>query len=192
MSKAFRRRILKEALGEARVSSFRWGSYDLFFNRIAAEHPAEWLPKEFKNYSEMMRACFEDARAALAKQLGADETLWTWGRYSPARFSHPLAAIPLIGRQFTFEPLPVDGSGWSAGATVNVGPGVSMRLIADLSDWDKTQQGIALGVSGDPTSPHWSDQLADWRAVTPRVFPFGAKAVAAGTRETLMLAPASK
>ena len=192
MSIAFRRRILNAALGEARARSFRWSSYDLFFSRVAAEHPAEWLPKEHKNYGELMRACFEDARAALTKRLGADENLWTWGRYSPARFAHPLAVVPFIGGRFTIEPFPVDGSGWSAGATVNVGAGVSMRLIADTSDWDKTQQGIALGESGDPASPHWSDQLADWRAVTPRIFPFSAKAVAAHTRATLVLAPAAK
>jgi penicillin amidase len=192
MSIAFRRRILNDALGEARARSFRWGSYELFINRIVAERTAEWLPKEFGSYGELMRACLDDAHAALSKRLGADETLWTWGRYSPARFAHPLAVVPFIGGRFTIEPIPVNGSGWSAGATVNVGAGVSMRLIADVSDWDKTQQGIALGVSGDPSSPHWSDQLADWRAVTPRAFPFGAKAVAAHTRETLVLAPASK
>jgi penicillin amidase len=192
MSIAFRRRILNEALGESRARSFRWAGYDLFFNRIVAERPAEWLPKEFKNYGELMRACFEDAHAALAQRVGADEALWTWGRYSPARFPHPLAVIPFIGARFTVEPLPVDGSGWSAGATVNVGADVSMRFIADLSDWDRTQQGIPLGESGDPASPHWTDQLADWRAVTPRVFPFSAKAVAAHTRESFVLAPASK
>lgn len=192
MSIAFRRRILNDALGEARARTFRWGSYDLFFNRVVAERPAEWLPKEFGNYGELVRACFEDARAALAKRLGADESQWTWGRYSPARFPHPLAVVPFIGQRFTIEPFAVDGSGWSAGATVNVGASVSMRLIADASDWDRTQQGVALGVSGDPASPHWSDQLADWRAVTPRVFPFGARAVAAHTRATLVLAPASK
>ncbi|HEY1402597.1 MAG TPA: penicillin acylase family protein, partial [Pyrinomonadaceae bacterium] len=192
MSIAFRRRILNDALGEARARSFRWGSYDIFFNRVAAERPAEWLPKEFGSYGELMRACLDDARASLTKRLGADESGWTWGRYSPARFAHPLAAIPFIGGRFAIEPFPVNGSGWSAGATVNVGASVSMRLIADVSDWDKTQQGIALGVSGDPASPHWSDQLADWRAVTPRVFPFGAEAVAAQTRETLLLTPATK
>jgi len=189
MSIAFRRRILNAALGEARARSFRWSSSDLFFSRVAAERPAEWLPKEFGNYGELMRACFEDARAALSQRLGADETLWTWGRYSPARFMHPLAAVPFVGGRFAIEPFPVNGSVWSAGATVNVGASVSMRLIADLSDWDKTQQGIALGVSGDPGSAHWSDQLADWRAVTPRIFPFGARMVAAHTRETLTLTP---
>jgi penicillin amidase len=192
MSIAFRRRILVDALGERRRSSFRWGSFDLFFNRIVAERPAEWLPKEFENYGDLMRACFEDARAALAQRVGADESLWTWGHYSPAQFPHPLAVIPFIGARFTVAPVAVGGSGWRAGATVNVGGDVSMRLIADLSDWDKTQQGIALGVSGDPASPHWADQLADWRAVTPGVFPFSARAIAAHARESFVLAPAAK
>jgi penicillin G amidase len=189
MGIAFRRRILNAALGEARARSFRWGSYDVFFNRIVAERPAEWLPKEFATYGELLRASLQDARAALTTRIGADDAQWTWGRYSPMRFPHPLAVVPIVGQRFTIEPFALGGSGWSAGATVNVGAGVSMRLIADASDWDKTQQGIALGQSGDPASPHWLDQLADWRNVTPRVFPFGAQAVAAGTRDTLVLAP---
>jgi penicillin amidase len=65
-----------------------------------------------------------------------------------------------------------------------------MRLIADTSDWDKTQQGIALGQSGSPKNPHWNDQLADWRAITPREFPFTPAAVSKATKETLVLEPA--
>ena len=72
---------------------------------------------------------------------------------------------------------------------MNVGSSVSMRLIADLSDWDKTQQGIALGEAGLPKSPHWTDQLADWRAVTPRAFPFTQPAVVKAAKETLVLEP---
>jgi penicillin G amidase len=64
-----------------------------------------------------------------------------------------------------------------------------MRLIADPGDWDKTQQGIALGESGSPKSPHWSDQLADWRAVTPREFPFTPAAVSKAAKQTLVLEP---
>ncbi len=191
MRTAFRRRILEAALGAERARLFRWTSSALFFDRIVAEHPAEWLPKEFRNYGELMRACASDAEEALAKHTGANETAWTWGRYSPAIFSHPLAFVPFIGKQFTVAPVPVNGSNFSTGATINVGANVSMRFIANLSDWDKTQQGIALGISGDPASPHWSDQLADWRAVTPRVFPFSAKAIASASRATLVLAPAS-
>jgi hypothetical protein len=65
-----------------------------------------------------------------------------------------------------------------------------MRLIADASDWDKTQMGIALGESGLNKSPHWTDQLADWRAVTPREFPFTPAAVTKATKGILVLEPA--
>ena len=107
-----------------------------------------------------------------------------------ARFPHPLSGAPFIGSQFTIPPFPQNGTGGFIGATVNVGQSVSMRLIADPSDWDKTQQGIPLGESGLPKSPHWSDQLADWRAVTPRVFPFTQPAILEATKETLVLEPA--
>ena len=104
-------------------------------------------------------------------------------------FRHPLAAAPLIGLQFSIAPFPQNGSSGLA-PTVNVGGFVSMRVIADPSDWDKTQHGITLGESGVPSSPHWSDQLADWRNVTPRAFPFTEAAVAKATKETLVMTPA--
>lgn len=192
MRTAFRRRILIAALGAERARVYRWAANDLFFTRLVSEQPAEWLPKEFRNYGELLRACIADAQEALAKRPGTNATAWTWGRYAPAHFPHPLAIVPFIGQQFTVAPFPVNGSSFSAGATVNVGTGVSMRLIANLSDWDKTQQGIALGESGDPASGHWADQLPDWRAVTPLLFPFSAKAVVAASRQTLVLTPASK
>jgi penicillin G amidase len=186
---AFRLRVLTAALGEERARQYGWPNDDTWIERFITENPREWLPKEFKDYGELVRASLADARAALLKRLGADESQWTWGRYSQGRFAHPLAGVPLVGRPFQIAPFPLNGSGAIVGPTVNVGAGVSMRLIADLSDWDKTRQGIALGVSGDPSSPHWSDQLADWRAVTPRPLPFTDRAVAASARSTLTLAP---
>jgi penicillin amidase len=77
----------------------------------------------------------------------------------------------------------------SLGATVNVGSNVSMRFIADPSDWDKTQHGITLGESGVPSNPHWKDQLDDWRNVTPRPFPFTKAAVESATKEMLIIEP---
>jgi penicillin amidase len=91
--------------------------------------------------------------------------------------------------QFAIPPIPQNGSGALA-ATVNVGANVSMRVIADAGDWDRTQHGITLGQSGVPSSPHWSDQLADWRAVTPREFPFTEAAIAKAAKETTIMTPA--
>jgi penicillin amidase len=159
-------------------------------DRLITEQPAAWLPKEFASYAELLRACYEDARQALTKSVGEDEAKWTWGNMVKARFSHPLAAAPLIGLQFTIPPFPQNGTGFMVGATVNVGSSVSMRLIADPGDWDRTQQGITLGESGIPSSPHWKDQLDDWRSVTPRVFPFTETAITKATKGTVILEPA--
>ena len=187
MRAAFRAKILAGALGPDLVKNFQWSNFDTTLDRILKDQPADWLPKEFPSYADLMRASYQEAVSVLTRTLGADESKWTWGEFSKARFPHPLSAAPLIGAQFTIPPVPQNGTGGWIGATVNVGAAVSMRLIADPGDWDKTQQGIALGESGLPKSPHWSDQLADWRAVTPREFPFSAAAVAKATKETLVL-----
>lgn len=186
---AFRSRIINAAIGEERARSFGWSNFDTTLDRILTIQDAEWLPKEFKSYAELLRACYADARQALTKNIGTDETQWTWGNMVKSRFPHPLAVAPLVGLQFTIAPFPQNGTSFLLGATVNVGAPVSMRLIADPSDWDKTQHGIATGESGIPSSPHWSDQLADWRAVTPREFPFSEAAIARAAKSTVVLAP---
>jgi penicillin amidase len=186
---AFRRRIFTAALGPDLAKTYSWSQSDVLIDRIVTEQPKEWLPKEFTNYADLFRASYEDARQALTKAAGADESQWTWGNIVKSRFNHILASAPFIGAQFAIAPFPQNGTGGS-GATVNVGSAVSMRLIADTSDWDKTLNGIPLGESGLPANPHWKDQLDDWRNVTPRAFPFSKTAVDGATKETLSLKPA--
>jgi penicillin G amidase len=188
MRAAFRSRILTAALGDELIKVYQWANFDTTIDRLIAEQPKEWLPKEFSSYADLLRACYDDARKVIVKNLGEDESKWTWGDLVKVNFRHPLAPAPLIGLQFTVAPLPQNGSGGLA-ATVNVGANVSMRLIADTSNWDQTQHGITLGESGIPSSPHWTDQLADWRAVTPREFPFSEAAIAKATKETTVLTP---
>jgi penicillin amidase len=185
MRTAFRQRVLNAALGAELAKIYAWPEAEVLIDRIATEQPREWLPKEFATYTDLFKASYEDARQALTKSLGADESNWSWGAQTKARFTHPLAAAPLIGAQFIIAPMPQNGSG----GTVNVGSAVSMRFIADVSDWDKSQHGIPLGQSGLPNSPHWKDQLDDWRNVAPRAFPFSKAAIESATKETVVLTP---
>jgi penicillin amidase len=185
---AFRSRVLTAALGDDLVKIYTWPNFDTTIDRLITEQPKESLPKEFASYADLLRACFEDAKKVLTKNLGADESKWVWGEMVKVRFSHPLANAPLVGLQFTIAPIPQNGTGGLA-ATPNVGAAVSMRFIADPSNWDKTQHGITLGESGLPATAHWSDQLPDWRAVTPREFPFTEAAIAQATKTTMVLAP---
>ena len=185
----FRSKVLTAALGPELIRNYQWNNFDTTLDRVLKDQPAAWLPKEYASYADLMRASYDEAIANLTKNLGADQTKWSWGELAKARFPHPLSGAPLIGAQFTIAPFPQNGTGGLLGATPNVGSAVSMRLIADPSDWDKTQQGIALGESGSSKSPHWSDQLSDWRAVTPREFPFTPAAVAKATKQTVVLEP---
>ncbi len=188
MADAFRQKVLAGALGPELAKEYRWPASATFFDRLIQERPKEWLPKEYASYAELLDAAHREARASLTKLLGADETKWTWGARAVVNFPHPLAPLPLVGKQFQIAPFPQSGGG-GLFAAPNVGAAVSMRFIADASDWDRTRQGIALGVSGDPRSPHWKDQLEDWRAAAPRVFPFTAPAVARSAQTALTLMP---
>jgi len=192
MRSAFQQRVFTAAMGGQLAKSYGWPNSDVLLTRLITDQPREWLPKEFAGYAELLIACYDDAQKTLTKNLGADETKWTWGNMVKARFPHPLAGVPFIGAQFLIPPFPQNGTDWVLSATVNVGSAVSMRLIADPSDWDKTQHGIPLGESGLPSSPHWKDQLDDWRNVTPRAFPFSKVAVESATKERLFLEPSTK
>jgi len=185
---AFRNRILNGALGEVLFKIYSWSNFDTTLDTVISERPPSWLPKEFPSYADLLRACYQDATGVLKRNLGEDQSKWTWGNLLKARFPHPLASAPLIGAQFSISPRPQNGLGGTA-ATVNVGAAVSMRLIADPSDWDKTQQGITLGESGIPSNPHWKDQLDDWANVSPGVFPFSEAAVAKAAKTSLVLEP---
>jgi penicillin G amidase len=189
MRAAFRIRILTAALGPDLLKVYGWANFESTLDRLMAEQPKEWLPTQFTSYADLLRACYGDARQILTKNVGADESKWKWGEMQKVRFPHPLSVAPLVGLQFTIPPFPQNGVG-SLGATVNVGSNVSMRFIADPSDWDKSQHGITLGESGVPQNAHWKDQLDDWRNVTPRAFPFTKVAVESATKDVLILEPA--
>jgi penicillin amidase len=142
-------------------------------DRAIRERSKLWLPPGTADYDALMRSCDADATASLEKRFGADRSKWTWGSVFVSRFSHPLAAAPLIGGQFKTPSIGLEGSG----QTPNVGSGVSMRLIASPGNWDATRHVIPLGQSGDVRSPHFKDQFEFWRTGEPAIFPFSRAAV---------------
>jgi penicillin amidase len=185
MRDAFQRNILAGALGPELARRYGWSNSGTFFDRIITTRPPEWLPKGFDSYQALLLACYKEARETLTKRLGAENSQWTWGRLMQLRFPHPLAGAPGVGAQFAVAAIPQNGGG----STVNRAGAVSMRFIADTGNWDNTRMGIPLGESGNPASPHWKDQLADWQTANTRPFAFSKSAVAVGTKEMVTLVP---
>ncbi len=185
MRVGFIQRTLSAALGPERWTDYNWPGSATLLDSIITSRPKEWLPKEFASYEEFLLACYKSAKEELTRRFGSDESKWIWGRHYQMRFPHALAGVPLLGAQYALDTVPQNGSV----STVNRGESVSMRFVADLSDWDNTRQCLQLGQSGDPASPHWKDQLAEWLAGNPRPFPFAEKSVERSAKEILTMVP---
>jgi penicillin amidase len=157
--------------------------------RSIADEQARWLPKTYTSYADFFRGCETIAKRDLAasKRYGPDESKWTWGLATQSTFAHPLAAAPLIGGQFVVPSAPLNASG----QTPNVGSGVSMRHITSPGNWDATRHVIPMGQSGDPKSPHYTDQFEAWRTGAPMIFPFSKQAVAAAAKDIVLLVPSN-
>ena len=189
MHKSFRRHILEAAIGGELAPLFEWRNEGTFLDQLITERPVAWLPKEFSSYESLLLSCYREAIDALSTQLGPDRTQWTWGRVAQVRFPHPLERIASIAPRFATTTFPQNTGG--SMPTVNAGSRVSLRFIADLSDWDSTRLCLPLGQSGDPSSPHREDQLDEWRNVAPSILPFSCDAIVAATQSMLIMTPSS-
>lgn len=176
MRKAFRNHILNAAIGPELAELYEWRSEGAFIDRMIAERPREWLPHEFVSYDALLLTCYREAVDALTNQLGTDREQWTWGRLAKLHFPHPLERLGPLGKRFATRTLPQNTDG--SMPTVNAGARVSLRFIADLSDWDATRLCLPLGESGDPASENREDQLDEWYNVTPSTVPFSDTAIA--------------
>lgn len=185
--KAFRKHMLDAAIGTELAQLYEWRNEATFIDRLITERPPEWLPPEFNSYDSLLLVCYREAVAALTERLGADRQQWTWGRLARVRFPHPLEKLGPVGQRFATRTFPQNADG--SIQTVNAGPRVSMRFIADLSNWDATRLCLPLGESGDPASPHREDQLDEWYNVRPSVVPFSEEAIADATRNLFVMKP---
>lgn len=185
MRTAFRDQILSQALGMERAQLFDWRNESTFIDWLITERPIAWLPDGVASFESLLLNCYRQAKEKLAERYGLSPTAWQWGKLASVQFRHPLEKMGAIGTRFATSAFPQHTGG--SMPTVNAGSRVSMRLIADLSDWSLTRLGIPLGQSGDPASLNHHDQFADWHNVTPGVLPFDHDLIATSTRNILTL-----
>lgn len=111
----------------------------------------------------------DQAVAELTKKLGPDMQRWQYGQpaYHHALIRHPLsrAVRPDLRSQLDVGPMPRGGDSYTVTATGggdNQVSGGSLKLIADLDDWDRSVAQNNPGQSGDPRSPHYRDLFDLW------------------------------
>jgi penicillin amidase len=111
-----------------------------------------------------------------------------WGKLHTLTLTHPLGR-----KEWSLGPVPRPGDANTVNATSGANfrqtNGASWREILDVGDWDRSVMTNVPGESGDPTSPHYSDLLADWAAGKYHPMPFSRKAVESATEERVILLP---
>ncbi|HEV8663330.1 MAG TPA: penicillin acylase family protein [Candidatus Methylomirabilis sp.] len=128
----------------------------------------------------LLQETLEEALEFLRERLGPDAAAWRWGRLHQLTVRHPLMPQTgwlgrILSGLFAFNRGPIEMPG--DGMTVNMSAylfsapfeplaGPSYRQVVDLGNPDEAGWVIPGGVSGDPASPYYADQLAAWLAGT--------------------------
>jgi penicillin amidase len=107
------------------------------------------------------------ALAAATKRFGRFDD---WGDMHRLGLSHPLGALPVIGRRYRFFAGPTGGSGDTIMETAHgstdrrhhVRYGAAARHISDLSDMDENYFALLGGQDGALNSSTFADQIPMW------------------------------
>jgi len=107
------------------------------------------------------------AWATAVASSGPDPGQWRWDEVHQAARVHPLAdagPLPRIPMGGDADTIQAAGYRWRVGSPFTVLNLSVYRQVVDLADPESASYVIPGGASGDPESPHFADQLAEWAA----------------------------
>lgn len=149
------------------------------------------------SWSDEIGAALEAVGKTLASRYGSDTSAWAWGKVRPITLRHPVGEQKPLDKVFNIGPFAWGGDSNTIAQTSvdplnpTADPGfiASLRMVADVGNWDESCWIIPSGQSGNPMSPHYEDQLPMWKAGTGVPIAYSPDAVAKATVSTLTLVP---
>jgi len=178
------RRAVAENASAATGLAYEFNLAPVVIERLLRERPAGW----FGDYDEMLLRALADAVEEGRRMQGRDPKRWHYGDYLRIAINHPvLHEVPLAGKYFDIGPVPMSGSTTTVKQTSRtVAP--SMRMNADLGDWERSLFNIPIGQSGQILSSHYKDQWADYYNARSYPMQFGKLDI----KSTLVFQPQSE
>ncbi len=155
-------RLVYEHVSDAFAQSAspnRWELYSYFITPSVIQTLLESGAKGwFADKDAMLLHALSQAIEDGAREQGSRVSGWNYGEFNALTVEQPVdTKIPLLGRYFNIGPIKMSGSPETVKQIRNrIGP--SMHFVADLSNWDNSQNNITLGESGNILSRHYSDQ----------------------------------
>lgn len=148
-----------------------------------------------ENRDDILREALIDGRAEITTKMARDPSQWQWGRLHKLTLTNQTlgkSGIGLVDKLFNRGPWElgggsstVDATAWDAadGYTVTATP--SMRMVVDLSDFDKSRWINLTGVSGHAFTENYVDQTDLWARGETLPWAFTKGAVEATRQHTL-------
>jgi penicillin amidase len=137
------------------------------------------------------------AVAEVSDKLGADSSMWRWGRLHVAKFDHALETLAdkATSAQMSVGPLSFGGAANVPRAATyrrsdyRLISGASFRMVLDVGNWDASRAVNTPGQSGDPFSGHYRDLAPLWATGQYVPLLYSRAAVEAATAEVIELKP---
>jgi penicillin G amidase len=154
-------------------------------------------PDPVAGRNQLLTSSLDQAVAELTRKLGPDTSRWQYGqeKYHHAVIHHMLSAAvkPEVRAKLDVGPMPRGGDSYTVTATGgadNQTSGGSLKLVADLENWDNSVALNNPGQSGDPASPHYRDLFELW--ARGKYFPifYSRSKVESVTEKTTTMQPA--
>ena len=130
-------------------------------------------------------------------KLGADSSMWRWGRLHVAKFDHALEVLAdkATASQLSVGPLAFGGAANVPRAATyrradyRLTAGASFRMVLDVGNWDASRAINTPGQSGDPFNGHYRDLAPLWATGQYVPLLYSRAAVEAATAEVITLMP---
>jgi penicillin amidase len=163
------RRAVAENASTATGLAYEFNLAPVVLERLLRERPAGW----FDDYDQMLLRALVDAMEEGKRMQGRDVKRWRYGAYLEVPLTNPVMhQVPLVGKYFDIGPVRMSGSTTTIKqTTMTLAP--SMRMTADLGDWERSLLNIPIGQSGQILSSHYKDQWEDYSSGRSYPMQFG-------------------
>lgn len=122
--------------------------------RLLRQRPKEW----FQDYDGLLLRAYVDALEEGSRMFGKDVRRWRYGWMMRLRMANPvLGEMMGIGRYASIGPAEMAGNGTTV-QQIGGRVGPSMRMVADLGDWERSTLTTTTGQSGQPLSGRYRDR----------------------------------
>jgi len=173
--------LVAQSASPAMGAMYKYQMAPAVVETLLRTRPAGW----FTDWDDAILRAFTQGLEDGRRNQGRDPGHWTYGNYEPLLLANPVGRhLPLVAGLFNIGPVAMSGSPTTV-KQYNRDLGPSMRLDADLADWEHSLLEGTTGQSGQVLSRHYKDQWEHYYAA--QSFPMQYRKVEA--KDVLTLAP---